>query len=110
MMMRWPVETRCNAWFSRSHHRARAGVSLLEVVFSIGIVMIGLVGIAALLPVGGSLARKGAVADAAAKAGANAVREFRVRRMDDPANWCWYDDDNDWKRQIENHRGRAFPP
>ncbi|MGM0490722.1 MAG: type IV pilus modification PilV family protein, partial [Planctomycetota bacterium] len=90
MMMRWPVESRCNAWFSRAHHRARAGVSLLEVVFAIGIVMIGLVGIAALLPVGGSLARKGAVADAAAKAGANAVREFRTRGMSNPKNWRWF--------------------
>ena len=45
--------------------RARLGISLLEVVFSIGVVMIGLVGIAALLPVAGMQARKGAVADAA---------------------------------------------
>ena len=48
---------------------ARAGISLLEVMFSIGVVMIGLLGIAALLPVAGMQARKGAVADAAARLG-----------------------------------------
>ena len=37
----------------RFRGRARAGISLLEVMFSIGVVMIGLVGIAALLPVAG---------------------------------------------------------
>ena len=56
--------------------RARAGISLLEVMFSIGVVMIGLVGIAALLPVAGAQANKGAVADASARHGAR--RDSRV--------------------------------
>ncbi len=70
--------------------RARRGVSLLEVTFSIGVVVIGLVGIAALLPLGGALARKGAIADSAAQLGANAVREFSARGMAIPSNWRWY--------------------
>ncbi len=68
----------------------RAGVSLLEVMFSIGVVMIGLVGIGALLPIGGALAHKGAVADAAAQMAANATREFSARGMAIPATWRWY--------------------
>ena len=67
--------------------RARSGISLLEVMFSIGVVMIGLVGIAALLPVAGMQAKKGAVADAAARLGADAVRDFHVRGMANPRNW-----------------------
>ncbi|MHB8973618.1 MAG: type IV pilus modification PilV family protein [Pirellulaceae bacterium] len=71
--------------------RTRSGISLLEVVFSIGVVMIGLVGIAALLPVAGSQANKGAVADSAARLGADAVREFHVRSMGNPSAWRWFD-------------------
>ena len=67
----------------------RRGISLLEVTFSIGVVMIGLVGIASLLPLGGALAKKGAIADAGAQLGANAVREFTARGMADPRNWRW---------------------
>ncbi|MFW6171174.1 MAG: type IV pilus modification PilV family protein, partial [Planctomycetota bacterium] len=103
------LQTRCNASFIRSSHRARAGISLLEVMFAIGVVMIGLVGIAALLPVGGSLARKGAVADAAAKAGANAVREFRARGMSNPDNWRWFRPAGDGEfRPVPTAQG-AFP-
>ena len=71
--------------------RTRRGVSLLEVTFSIGVVVIGLVGIAALLPLGGALASKGAIADSAAQLGANAAREFSARGMAIPSNWRWYD-------------------
>lgn len=70
---------------------ARAGISLLEVVFSVGVVMIGLVGIAALLPIAGVQANKGAVADAAARRGRDAVREFHVRGMANYNTWRWYD-------------------
>ncbi|MHB8951661.1 MAG: type IV pilus modification PilV family protein [Pirellulaceae bacterium] len=69
----------------------RAGISLLEVTFSIGVVMIGLVGIAALLPVAGSQANKGAIADSAARRGVDAVREFHVRSMANPNTWRWFD-------------------
>ena len=51
-----------SASYRRSSRQLRSGVSLLEVMFSIGVVMIGLVGIGALIPVGGILARKGAIA------------------------------------------------
>jgi hypothetical protein len=70
---------------------ARAGISLLEVVFSVGIVMIGLVGIAALLPIAGVQANKGAIADAAARRGRDAVREFHVRGMANYRTWRGFD-------------------
>ena len=74
----------------RSRRRVRGGVSLLEVLFSIGVAMIGLVGIASLLPLAGALARRGAVVDAAASVGANSVRQFSARGMAKPDNWRWY--------------------
>ena len=70
--------------------RARSGISLLEVVFSIGVVMIGLVGIAALIPVARTQARKGAVAAGAANLGQSAARDFHVRGMAYPGNWRWF--------------------
>ncbi len=69
----------------------RRGVSLLEVTFSIGVAMIGLLGVAALLPVAGSLANKGVVADAAARRGSDAIRDFHVRSMGNWTTWRWYD-------------------
>ncbi len=83
-----PVTGRRHAQGGRA--ASRHGVSLLEVTFSIGVVMIGLVGIASLIPVGGALARKGAIADAAAQTGANAAREFTACGMANPQNWRWY--------------------
>ena len=47
-----------SARYRRSSRQLRSGVSLLEVMFSIGVVMIGLVGIGALIPVGGALRTK----------------------------------------------------
>lgn len=71
-------------------NRRRAGVSLLEVVFSIGIVLIGLVGIAALLPLAGVQASKGLTADRAAQLGQRAVQDFHVRGMTQPRSWRWF--------------------
>ena len=55
--------------------RLRAGISLLEVTFSIGVVMIGLIGIAALIPVAGSQARQGADRRQRRPPPTNAVRD-----------------------------------
>ncbi len=70
--------------------RRSAGVSLLEVVFSIGVVLIGLVGIAALLPFAGVQANKGLIADRAAQLGQRAVQDIHVRGMTQPRVWRWY--------------------
>lgn len=87
-----PVTNSCQCLRARRPlRRGRAGVSLLEVMFSIGVVTIGLVGIAALLPVAGAQANKGAGADASARLGAAAIREFHACSMDNPAAWRWYD-------------------
>ncbi len=90
-MIQLPPSNACQPRRTHGRRRVRAGVSLLEVMFSIGVVMIGLVGIGALLPLGGALARKGAVADASAQMAANAAREFKARGMAIPNNWRWFD-------------------
>lgn len=75
---------------SRIRHRGitrRSGISLLEVMFSIGVVMIGLLAAAALLPLAGLQVSKGIIADNAAALGRQAVRDFHVRGMANPYRW-----------------------
>ena len=56
-------------------------------MISIGIAMVGLLGALALMPVAGSLARKGLNADRMARVGINAIEEFDIRGYRNPALW-----------------------
>jgi hypothetical protein len=83
--------------FARSIKRAalshRSGVSLLEVLMSIGIVGIGLIGVAALIPVAHEYAMKAVIRDRAAELGQRAFREFKLRGFDQPgtlSNPFWF--------------------
>lgn len=67
-------------------HRRR-GLSLIEVMFSIGIVAVGLLGTLTILPVAGHRVTQGTVADAADRAARNATREFDIRNLRRIANW-----------------------
>jgi hypothetical protein len=70
-----------------SHKSARRGITLLEILVSIFILVVGLLGTAALIPIGNSEATKGQIAHRGAEVGVRAYHEFRVRRMNDPRNW-----------------------
>ena len=59
--------------------KPRSGVSLLEVLISIGVLAIGLLGVMALIPAAASLAETGARNDAIAISGRRILREFNVR-------------------------------
>jgi hypothetical protein len=59
-------------------------VSLLEVLFSIGIVAVGMLGVLIILPVAGSRATHGMVADMADRVGRSAIRQFDVQFMRQP--------------------------
>ena len=79
---------RIRMWKNMNSYRTlRRGVTLLEVLMSIGVVSIGLLGVVALIPVAGHEARQGVQNDAKALAGKRAFREFAVRGMADPSNW-----------------------
>lgn len=67
--------------------RSRGAVTLLEVLFAIGVVLIGLLGVASLVPVALSHAGRGNVADRASILGVRALHDFRVYGMNNPANW-----------------------
>lgn len=69
----------------------RRGLSLMEVMFAIGVVMIGLLGIAVLVPIAGKAAQDGSDFERAARTGLNAVREFQMREMGRADNWIYPD-------------------
>lgn len=65
----------------------RRGVSLLEVMFAMGVIAIGLAGVIAILPVALHHIRRGTVLDNASRVGLNAVEEFDLRGMGRPSLW-----------------------
>ena len=59
----------------------RAGVTLIELMFACGIILIGLLGVAALIPLAGFEIDRGLTADRMSAAGRNAVANFDIRSM-----------------------------
>ncbi|MBM4000998.1 MAG: hypothetical protein FJ297_15905 [Planctomycetes bacterium] len=73
----------------RTNERAaRRGVTLLEVMFSIGVATVGLLSVIALFPLGAYRMRKGIASDRAGAMGQSAVAEFDVRGMGRPDMWA----------------------
>jgi type II secretory pathway pseudopilin PulG len=68
-------------------YRRRSGVTLVEVLMSIGVFIIGLLGVLAVLPLAGRQSQEGLTADRAAEVGRNAYQTFLVRSMNDPTFW-----------------------
>jgi len=64
--------------------RAPQGVTLLEVLFSIGIVAVGLLGVLIIVPLAGSRSAQGMIADGADRMGRNAIRLFDIHHMRHP--------------------------
>jgi len=59
----------------------RRGVTLIELMFACGIVLVGLLGVAALIPLAGWEIDRGLTADRMSVTGRNAVQEFDIRSM-----------------------------
>jgi len=70
------------------HRRpGRAGISLLEVLISIFVLAIGLLGVAAVIPIGRFQIVETAKADRCGACGRAALRDVKIRRMLDPTRW-----------------------
>lgn len=71
-------------------HRSpvRRGVTLLEVMFSIGIVAVGLLGVLIIVPLAGLRTTQGTIADGADRLGRSAIRAFDVYQMRRPDAWA----------------------
>ena len=66
----------------------KKGLTLMEVMFSILVITVGLLGVSILLPLAGRQIAEGVVQDKTALVGRAALKEFRIRGMANPANWC----------------------
>ncbi len=69
--------------FARRRTTGPRGITVLEVLISIGVVAVGLLGVAALIPAAGHHARKGLEADYRSQVGQAAFRDFRIRGLGD---------------------------
>jgi type II secretory pathway pseudopilin PulG len=72
--------------FTASHNR-RSGITLMEVLISIGILSIGLASVVALIPAGGSQAKKTVIEDRRGAMGAGAIADVVNYGMLNPATW-----------------------
>ncbi|HTN74191.1 MAG TPA: prepilin-type N-terminal cleavage/methylation domain-containing protein, partial [Pirellulaceae bacterium] len=68
-------------------HVSRRGITLLEVLISIGVTAIGILGVMSLIPLAGSQARKGQIAERSIVIGLAGVGEMQTRGMLNPNNW-----------------------
>lgn len=69
------------------HRHKRWGISLMEVLISIGVIGLGIFGVASLIPVAQFKVAEGTSRDRQAAFGPSAAAEFRIRQMGDPNTW-----------------------
>ena len=72
------------------NRRSRRGTSLLEVMFAMGVAIIGLLGVAALIPVAAHRMGRGIQADQVSAYGRAVVAEFDIRGMGQRNNFTWW--------------------
>jgi type II secretory pathway pseudopilin PulG len=96
---------------TRTTRRRRAGISLIEVMFAIGVVAIGLLGVIAVLPLALSQIGRGQVADTASRVAMSSVEEFHTRGMTRPDFWlAWNPAANQWLQQQQFQTGFGNTP
>ena len=71
----------------QQEHHNRAGITLLEVLISLGILSIGLASVVALIPAGGSQARKAQIEDRRGALGAASLNDIITRGLLNPSTW-----------------------
>ena len=69
------------------HYGNRRGITLLEVLISLGILSVGLASVVALVPAGGDQAKKAMIDDRRGTLGPNALADCVTRGLLDPAKW-----------------------
>lgn len=78
----------------------RRAVTLLEVLISILVAAVGLLGAIAVFPVALSQAKKGQVADVSAVAGESAIAAFSAQGMNERTRWLAWDQTNQQTVQV----------
>ena len=70
---------------------ARSGLSIIEVLTSVVVAMIGVFGVLALIPFAVKQASLGLDSDAAVTTARNAISQMEITGMQIPQNWVWLD-------------------
>lgn len=83
-----PRDARSSRGARRLHFRH--GATVLEVIFSIAIVAVGLLGTLTIIPVAGNRLAQGQIADGADRTGRNAIREFDIGQMSRANSWAFF--------------------
>lgn len=84
----------------------RPGVSLIEVLFAIGVIAVGLLGVTAVLPVALHQIGHGNVADRAYRVGQDAIHDIHVREMNNYNNWVWLNRNTFATANYQNNQPR----
>lgn len=87
----------------------RAGITLMEVLISIGILSVGLASVIALIPAGGNEARRALIADRRGVLAANAMADAIARGMLNPAKWSPMPAAPPYRMALDPLGGAAFP-
>ena len=103
-------ETQVNTIPFRTRGRIRSALSLIEVLMSIFVVAVGLLGVAALLPVAGHQTRKGALYDQTAFVGREKLRDLSVRGYDQPQSMLSFNGNGFAKYPLEPDRAFVIDP
>lgn len=93
------------------HVRAtrRCGLSLIEVLISILVVTVGLLGIASLLPIAQHDVKQGTLNDQKFLVAKRAWRDIRIRGFNQPSNWVYLGTNGDMYTEVFNsHHGSWF--
>jgi hypothetical protein len=67
----------------------RRGISVIEVLFAIGVAAVGLLGVIVLLPVALHSVGRGTIADRASRVSSNALSEIHARSILETSKWWW---------------------
>ena len=87
----WNFALRPSPLSLRSHRaRGARGVSLIEVLISCFVLSVGMLGLAALLPIGRMTIMEATKADRSGDCGRAGLRDLKIRRMLDSQSWAWY--------------------
>jgi hypothetical protein len=82
----------CNLQFAICSLRPRRGITLTEVLISLGILTIGLLGVAALFPVGSYYMQRGEIADHGSALAQAAFNDAVARGVLNPERWLMWED------------------
>lgn len=100
--LRWPFNRR----------RPRCGISLLEVLISMFVLLFGLLGVASMIVAGRHELGAASKIDHAATVGRAAFRDLKIRGFLDPSRWHTFDELGNvttiWQPDPVNHPGRPF--